>query len=173
MKLRFPESEIVALAEGYSYARDENELLSLCESVKELGYLKKPQLQLLANWKSPRSAGRIDNNDDQFVEDITGFALNTSSERARIEALTIIDGVGWPTASVILHLFHKEPYPILDFRALWSVDVEVRPSQYKFDLWLRYTTYCRVLAENNGVSMRTVDHALWEYSKKNQVDNGA
>lgn len=56
------------------------------------------------------------------------FLFQRSIERARIESLTILDGVSWPTVSAILHLFHKDPNPILDYRALWSVGVEV-PSQ--------------------------------------------
>ena len=34
--------------------------------------------------------------------------LNEKEERLRIEILTLLDGVGWPTASVILHFYHKE-----------------------------------------------------------------
>ena len=47
------------------------------------------------------------------VEDITRIALSTNSERLRIESLTLLDGVSWPSASVLLHFGHKDPYPIL------------------------------------------------------------
>lgn len=89
------------------------------------------------------------------------------SERLRIEALTLLDGIGWPSASVILHFFHKQKYPILDYRALWSVSLEV-PYRYIFEFWWAYVIYCRDLAKNAKVTMRTLDRALWQYSKENQ-----
>lgn len=39
----------------------------------------------------------------------TRVALSTPSERLRIEVLTLLDGVGWPTASVLLHLTPQAP----------------------------------------------------------------
>ena len=106
-------------------------------------------------------------NTEEYVREITSFALRAETERARIEVLTKLDGVSWPTASVILDFFHDEPYPILDYRALWSVTLE-RPTQYTFDFWWPYVQYCRMLAEKNKVDMRTLDRALWQYSKEDQ-----
>ena len=62
---------------------------------------------------------------------------------------------------------HRDPYPILDYRALWTLGVE-KPPAYHFDLWSAYTQYCRELAREIGVSMRDLDRALWQYSKENQ-----
>ena len=101
------------------------------------------------------------------MTEITGFALATEDEGARIQSLTLLDGVSWPTPSVILHLFHRDPYPILDFRALWSLSLDV-PVQYGFDFWLLYVRYCRDLAQRANVDMRTLNRALWQYSKENQ-----
>jgi len=84
-------------------------------------------------------------------------------ERARIESLTVLDGVGWPTASVILHFFHKDLYPILDYRAQWSVSMDM-PIQYKFGFWWTCVEYCREIASKADVNMRTLDKALWQYS---------
>jgi hypothetical protein len=81
--------------------------------------------------------------------------------------LTLLDGVSWSTASVILHLFHRDPYPIHDFRALWSVSLAV-PAQYSFGVWWPYVEFCRNLAASASADMRTLDKALWQYSKENQ-----
>ena len=89
-------------------------------------------------------------------------------ERLRIGALRCLSGVEWPTASVLLHLAHKEHYPILDFRALWSLGFD-KPPAYTFDFWKKYVQTCRRLAKQQGVDMRTLDRALWQYSKENQV----
>ena len=95
------------------------------------------------------------------------LGLSTPAERLRIEVLTLMNGVSWPTASVILHFFHPDDYPILDFRALWSLKSAV-PQPYEFVFWQAYTRHCRKLSKLSGVSMRTVDRALWQFSKENQ-----
>jgi hypothetical protein len=121
-----------------------------------------------SHWKSPRTQPRCRANSADFIRDVTHCALNTPSERLRIEVLTLLSGVSWPTASVILHFFHRDRYPILDFRALWSLHCEV-PKQYDFRFWQEFTEFCRGLAEQTGASMRTLDRALWQYSKEKQT----
>ncbi|MEX0779804.1 MAG: hypothetical protein WD491_10830 [Balneolales bacterium] len=143
-------------------------MIDLRKDVQQAGFLTKEQLKLLALWKSPRSAGHIEKNREAYIKEITMFSLSATDERSIIETLTLLDGVGWPTASVILHLFHKDPYPILDFRALWSVEAKL-PSSYAFSFWWDYVRICRAMALRNGVDMRTLDRALWQYSKENQV----
>jgi len=81
--------------------------------------------------------------------------------------MNFLDGVRWPTASVILHYFHREPYPIVDFRTLWSLSIDV-PCDYSFVFWWDYVTYCRSLAQRLGLDVRQLDQALWQYSKENQ-----
>ncbi len=175
MKLRFSEEEIASWADKYDYSLLETELKRLKDleraipPAKKCGFLTLDQLRAVARWKSPRSAGRIEGNKDDYVRTITRFAFQTDNERARIEVLTLLDGVKWPTASVILHFFHAEKYPILDFRALWSVGAEV-PSQYSFGFWWKYVEYCRAIADGTGHDMRTLDMALWAYSKEKQGD---
>jgi len=157
------------LAKRYSYSQrdSEAEFKRITAQVRENGRLTKDQLLTICQWKASRSAGNVEKNTPAFVECVTQFAFATSDERARIESLTLLDGVGWPTASVILHLFHKDRYPILDYRALWSVGVEV-PRPLSFEFWWQYTLFCRKVADKSRVDMRTLDKALWQYSKENQ-----
>ena len=58
-------------------------------------------------------------------------------------------------------------YPIIDYRALWSLGV-TDPPPYTFDFWWAYTEHCRALAKKYRASMRVLDRALWQYSKENQ-----
>jgi hypothetical protein len=44
-------------------------------------------------------------------KEVASITLTAASERVRIETLTILDGVSWPTASVILHFFHQKHSP--------------------------------------------------------------
>lgn len=165
--LRFEEDEIPEIARRYQYPISETALIEMKGAVLRRGHLTKDELSQVAYWKSPRSSGHVRKNSEEYVSEVTWFALGTECERARIESLTLLDGVSWPTASVILHLFHRDPYPILDYRALWSVSLVV-PSQYNFSFWWPYVEFCRGLAASANVGMRTLDRALWQYSKENQ-----
>ena len=165
--LKFNQSEINAIANRYSYQDNEDDLTALKLNIMQRGHILINELRQVANWKSPRSAGHVNRNDASFVEEITSFAFSSSTERARIETLTLLDGVSWPTASTILHFFHRDPYPIIDYRALWSLSLGV-PKQYKFAFWWQYVEACRALATTAQVNMRTLDRALWQYSKENQ-----
>lgn len=167
MRLRFPVSEISLWSSRYSYARNENGIIKISDQICKRGFLTKPEFYSVCNWKSPRSAAHAKNNEDGFVEEITAFALATKSERARIEVLTILNGASWPTASVILHLYHQDKYPIVDYRALWSISTEV-PKFYDYSFWLEYVLFTRKISEEAKVDMRTLDRALWQYSKENQ-----
>ena len=71
------------------------------------------------------------------MQEVTRTAPSTSDERFRIEVLMLLRGVDWPTASVILHFAHGERYPILDFRALWSLGFENTP-RYEIDFWMAW-----------------------------------
>ena len=166
-KLRFRGNRIQEIESRYDYSISEVELLKLRPKVQNRGYVSKEELQKIAYWKAPRSSGHVRSNSVEYVQEITALALKAGNERSRIEILTLLDGVSWPTASVILHFCHSDLYPIIDFRSLWSVSLEV-PSQYGFELWWCYADFCRKIAQINNVDMRTLDRALWQYSKENQ-----
>ena len=70
-----------------------------------------------------------------------------------------------PTASVLLHLA-LQTYPIIDYRAFWSLSIDPPPASYSFEFWWKYTRTCRSSADEAGVSMRTLDRARWQYSKE-------
>jgi hypothetical protein len=94
----------------------------------------------------------------------TRQALGAADEAARMRALLELEGVGVPTASTLLYVAFPEDYPILDVRALESLGVKPR-SQYPVSFWLQYLAACRELASSCDVSIRTLDKALWQYSK--------
>ncbi len=101
------------------------------------------------------------------IKEISGLALSTKNEQLRIESLTLLNGINYPAASVILHFFHKEKYPIIDYRVLWSLKLDV-PQKYTFPFWFEYVQQYRKLSSLTGLEMRTIDQGLWAYSKKNQ-----
>lgn len=104
------------------------------------------------------------------VKEITTFYFSTPDEFSRITSLTLLQGVMWPTASVILHFCVSNDYPILDVRAIYSLG-EKKPSSYDFNYWDKYVKVCRSIATKNNISIRYLDKALWQYSKENEPAN--
>jgi len=84
-----------------------------------------------------------------------------------MDLLRRLRGVDWPTASTLLHFCDLRPYPILDYRALWSLGY-ARPPRYTMPFWLGYVAYVRELVRRSGHPIRIVDRALWQYSKARQ-----
>jgi predicted RNase H-like nuclease len=168
---RFPISEVMYWASRYAYA-DDAEVEAIGDRVRERGWFTRDEFLTVARWKSPRSRKRCEENDASTVKDITQRALSTPDERQRIEALIQLHGVEYPTASVLLHLAHRDPYPIIDYRALWSLGVESPPATYSFAFWWAHTQACRSLSADAGVRMRTFDRALWQFSKEHQPPKG-
>jgi hypothetical protein len=131
------------------------------------GHLTVGQLHELARWKSKRRADLAKENEGDFVREITSFAFKATYEESRIGALVLLKGVQFPTASVILHFCVDRSYPILDFRALWSLGIE-RPAAYTSEFWRSYIDICRAMAQKQGMTVRELDMALWQYSKEHQ-----
>jgi len=153
-ELRFDKSSIPEWAARYPADYDEEVETIIAPQVRARGYFMKSEFLKLCRWKTPRSKPRIASNPEDFIQEVTRTTLSTPSERLRIEVLTLLSGVSWPTASVLLHFGHTDPYPILDFRALWSLGIDSEQTEYDFDFWWAYTQFCRQLAKEVGVSMR-------------------
>jgi hypothetical protein len=169
-ELRFPIKDLLKWSNEYSYdsSIDENIIMfTYAPKIKMRGYIFKDEFLDVCRWKTQRSQSLCKKNNDSFVIETTRIALNTPNEEIAIKVLKLLEGVQYPTASVILHFFHSEKYPIIDFRALWSLKTRV-PKTYTFDFWKKYVDYCRLLSKKSGLDMRTIDKALWAYSKKYQ-----
>jgi len=171
--LRFDSSLILEWSKKYPQDYDTEVETRIAPDVRARGYFLKDEFKTLCRWKTPRSKPLIESNPDDFIREVTRTALSTPNERLRIEVLTLLNGVSWPTASVVLHFTHQDLYPILDFRALWSLGVDVEKVDYGFEFWWAYAQFCRQLARETNVTMRVLDRALWKYSDENQNVNRA
>ena len=110
--LRFNESAIERWAEkntSENYLVFQNEI---GPAVQKRGYMSRPEFLIMCEWKSPRTKSRCARNSDAFIREVTGASLAASHEQLRVQVLTLLVGVGWPTASVILHFCGGSPYPI-------------------------------------------------------------
>jgi hypothetical protein len=166
--LRFPAEDIARWAKEYNYRAAAADPTEVGTQARRKGEIGLSELQTIAKWKSPRSAGHCVGNTDIYVRTVTSAAFSSDEPRFKIEVLCLLDGVDWPTASVILHFCDAGKWPVMDWRAFWSLKAPPPAGRYSFELWWAYTEACRRLADEGGHDMRTVDRALWAYSKAKQ-----
>ena len=129
------------------------------------GYLLTAELREMAQWKSRFTPSKIDNNRPGLIEDVTREAFRLNDDWEKLEKLTEIEGVAESVASVILHLYDRKKYPILDKHALCAIGIDHREVNYDAPFWRKYVNLCRTKAERYDVSMRTLDRALWKFGK--------
>src|ERR1700739_7021 len=161
--LQFPPTEIDALAERYSYAQD-NDVLDAGSRIA-LGDFSRANLRTIVKWKSPRPAALIEENTESDIAVALQFAsAQTTPEAMAVAVLTALRGVGIPMVSAILTAINPERYTVLDFRALESLGIKNWPDSFAF--YVTYLETCRELAARHGKSLRTLDRALWQWSKE-------
>src|SRR5947207_9326553 len=120
---RLRASDILKWAERYpvDYVREVN-AVAIGKQMLTNRYLSKPELIEVTHWKLERFWTKkiqrsLDDNSPDMVEETTRAAFATTSEELRLRVLTLLYAVGWSVASAILHLGHKEDYPIIDIYA--------------------------------------------------------
>jgi hypothetical protein len=163
-EIQFPPEQVPDLAARFP-AVDEGAVDTIGPAARARGYYRRGEFLLVCAWKTPRSAPKVALNTEPAVRAATRRAFAETDEAVRMQALLSLSGVGVPTASTLLYFAFPALYPILDVRALESLGVKPR-SQYPISFWLGYLEACRALAAQCGVSIRTLDKALWQWSKE-------
>lgn len=156
--------QVIELSKLYEY-----EEFSI--SLKNKEYMTQHEFLDIVLWKSKRPKRHYVENDDQFIKEVTKVAFSSNvSERLRIEILQLLNGVSYPVASTLLHFgLDSEKYPIIDFRALWSLyGTNQKEIKYDFNLWDKYRIDCVELAKKHQISLRILDKALWQFSRRHQ-----
>ena len=167
-RLRFSESQVARWAERYSYMEDDGLREKLRPAVLARGFLKKSEFLRICEWKTQRTKSRCARNEEFTVRTVTRAAFATGDESLKMDLLRTLAGVSWPTGSTLLHFCDARPYPILDYRALWSLGHRATP-HYTMDFWLEYLAFTRQLAKRLKLDIRTLDRALWQFSKARQI----
>ena len=85
-----------------------------------------------------------------------------------MDALISLKGIGIPMGSTLLQFAFPDRYPILDWRALEALGQPKR-TQYPISFWVTYVDACRKIAQEAGVSVRTLDKALWQWSRERSM----
>jgi hypothetical protein len=158
-------AQLPELASRYLADQDTRLVEEIGPRAKARGYYKRDEFLELCRWKTQRSKSKIARNSAEEVEEVTRLALDARSEGAAIWIPMALEGVSWATSSVLLHFAHSERYPILDFRALEALGVR-GTANYTIPFWIGYVSACRELCDATGLDIRTVDRALWQWSKE-------
>lgn len=168
MQFAFPDKFEIDRTARFANEADHRMFDDLRNTALAARKLSASDFERLARWKSPRLLHHVATNTDSEIEEITRVALTAATERCRISVLLGLAGVQWPMASVVLHVCHDEPYPILDVRALGALGVRAKPT-YTFSFWMDYVRFCRKTAEDLAIDMRTLDRNLFVWSQANKV----
>lgn len=152
--------------------REDIGIENFVSDVKKRGYLKKSELIEVACWKLPDrwkrgkdegKLGLVKRNSPDDVRKFTEAAFLSTDDIESLRHLRELDGIGSAIGSAILHWFHEKRYPIWDMHARRSVQL---PKDYYSDTrWKAYTEFCRAIAKQYEVDMRTLDRALFLYGK--------
>ncbi|RAN96518.1 hypothetical protein [Micromonospora noduli] len=127
------------------------------------GYYNRRDLLEVVRWKSPRSTTYVDRNSDSDIEDVTRMAL-AAPQRLRHRVLSLLNGVGVPIASALLTVCEPSVFTVIDYRAIETLRAHGelgRRSSYT-----RYLEVCSALADRVETDLRTLDRALWQWSKE-------
>ena len=133
------------------------------------GYLSQSELRQMAKWKDRFIPSKIDKNRSGLIEKITSEAFGLNDDWEKIKKLKEIYGVAASVASVILHLYDPNEYPILDVHALRTLGIDNKTVNYDEPFWRKYVNLCRAKAEHYDVSMRALDRALYKYSELDAI----
>jgi hypothetical protein len=171
-KLQCSPKDIASLASRFSYDKSDAMCQQVGKEARNRGHYTRDEFLTVCAWKTDRSRSKVQANDASSVERLTARALSARDETTRMEALLELDGVGVPTASALLLFAFPDDYPILDVRALESLGHPGRTT-YAVSFWVSYLDACRSLAREHRVHIRTLDKALWQYSKERGAEPAA
>ena len=149
--------------------RQEEDVMKIKCSVEDNGYLTKCELIEMAHWKDRFAPSNIKCNSPERIEAVTRDAFRPGDDWEKLEKLMGysggLHGVGQSIASVILHLYDAGDYPIFDVHALYSIRINKEEVEYDEKFWKKYVKFCQAKADCHDVCMRTLDRALYKFSK--------
>lgn len=173
--IQFPRSEIGGLvARRLTNVKEDAAFAAGCRIAA--GDLRRDNLKVIVGWKMEgvhltRVMSYLAKNTDDEIIRVLRSAITAGSEGEAIQALDRLQGVGVPVASAILTTVDPARYTIIDIYALRSLGVEGGPT-HSVDYYLLYLEKCRDLAREFGISLRVLDHALWQWGYEHRREKG-
>ena len=161
--LQFPVADIQLWADRYP--PEDNSPFEAGRRITDGDY-DRANLRIIVNWKSKRRAALIDKNSDGEITEALRLAVEAQEARTAFAVLMGLSGVGLPMASAILACLDGKQYTIIDWRTLEALGAPNWNADLNFYL-THYLPECRRLARAAEVSLRTLDRALWQWSREN------
>lgn len=131
-------------------------------AVAARGHYERDEFLAVGKWKSPRPGKHLAANSDADIVDVTRIALGAPT-RLQHRILTLLNGVQVPMATALLAVAQPDRHTIFDVR---GAEALVRVGAW--DGQGGYPSYREasvLVAAALGVSLRTLDRALWQWSK--------
>ncbi len=131
--------------------------------VADRGFYERDEFLEVVRWKNNRGLGHAEANTAAEIQEASRLAL-WASDPWSWRILTLLSGVGTAVASALLTVASPDRYTVIDRRAVGTL----RTAERLGDDWPSYNRYlelCRGIADDVGVSLRTLDRALWKYSQ--------
>jgi hypothetical protein len=131
-------------------------------AVAARGHYERDEFLAVGRWKSPRPGKHLAANTGDDIVDVTRIALH-SPTRLQHRVLTLLNGVQVPMATALLAVAMPDRHTIFDVR---SSEALARIGAW--DGHGGYPSYREVSVRVAGalsVSLRTLDRALWQWSK--------
>ena len=151
--------------------KGDDEVIAAGIAAKQRGWLTEEEFLKIATWKSPRPTPRYRQNAEETIKTKSARAFATSHDLECVLTLTGLSGISVRTATAIVHLCHRDPFPLLDVWALTAFGID-RTVTERWDelgwlrIWPEYVVACRAIQCRTGHDMRTIDRALWAFGEK-------
>jgi len=132
--------------------------------VAERGHFSRNEFLQVGSWKSQRSATYMKRNSNDDIEDITRLAMG-APERLRHRILDLLKGVGTGMASALLAVADPDAFTVIDYRAIETLQQHGELGS-EWPSYGHYRQRCRQIADQLDTDLRTLDRALWQWSKE-------
>lgn len=128
------------------------------------GHYERSDFLRAGTWKSARPKPYLEANSDEDIRDLTRLAF-VASERLGYRILDLLSGVNVPMASALLTVWAPDRFTVIDYRALETLRAHEELGD-EYPSYPDYLALCRGIAARVDCDLRTLDRALWTWSRE-------
>jgi thermostable 8-oxoguanine DNA glycosylase len=146
-------------------------LLDYGKQAKKRGYYKRGEFMRICLWKSSRQKRKYKSNSEKKIKDITKEAFLLIDERARMEKLCKLKGVGIPVASALLTFHSINKYALIDVRCIKELQTQnlISWSCITYNSWVNYIQLLQRLSKGLKITPRKFEKGLFAYHREKQI----
>lgn len=150
-------------------AKDYEDFDGMADDFKNKNFLTKTELLRIAEWKLyrlwfPKHKREIETNSNTLIEETTKRAIEKTEDKAKVEILAALNGVGIPMASAILTVLNPQYYGIIDIN-VWYALHSKKKNLFTSEDFRQYMEKVREIAKKQNITTRDVDIGLFILGK--------